>query len=203
MQKVGLTFLLALLAFALIFALLPTQDQTNAETGAHLQDVQLTLYPMRDPDAVWRFGAANVTHDPVKSVTELSQLSEGRRLIRERDPQGQFTGKEALDATLSTDQLSIDSQDNLLTDKARIYLLNSCADVRLQGTEAQPVKIEQGAGFSTPIAMVDSPQLTGRITRLRMTFDFVIEDSGMDSVTSFKLDPTTQCVEGRRIPLNS
>ena len=203
MQKVGLTFLIALLAFALIFALLPTRDQANAKTGAHLQDVQLTLYPMRDPDAICKFGAARVTNDPTTGITELTELSQGERLIREKTPSGTYTGQETLDATLSSKQLTIDQQDDLITPEARIYLLNSCADIHLNGTAAQPVKIEQGAGFSTPVALVDSPNLTGRITRLRMTFDFVIEDSGTDSVTTFKLDPNTECVNGKIKPLNS
>jgi hypothetical protein len=199
-QKIGLYALLAILVFAVVFAFLPG-SRTESRTGATLQGVQLRLYPARDPDAVWSFRAADVTSDPVTNETHLRALSGGQRVVKERDNKGVLTGREVLDARLSAPELTIDAQDNMLTRQARITLVRECADIDLSGTPEQPVKIEQGSGFSAAVAKVDSPSLTGTVKRLRMSFQFVLEDSAEDSQTSFSLDPTEQCVNGRRIPV--
>lgn len=201
-QKIGLYALLGILAFALLFAFMPTANTGKANTGATLTGVQLKLYPSRDPDAVWSFNAANVTNDPLKSETRLTGISGGERLIKERDGRGVLTGKEVLDARLSTPDLTIDGQDNMTTRQARITLVKQCADIDLSGTTSNPVKIEQGYGFTAPQAKVDSPFMTGNITRLRMSFQFVLEDSGEDSVTTFPLDPTETCQNGQRVPVS-
>lgn len=198
MQKVGLTFLLALLAFALIFALLPTQDQTNAETGAHLQDVQLTLYPMRDPDAVWRFGAANVTHDPVTGTTTLTNLTGGQRLLRQKTSAGQYTGQEELDATLTTPTLQINNQDDILSDHARMTLIRECADIDLTGMPDNPVKIQQGVGFSAPKTVVDAPGMNVRFENLQMDFQFNILNQPKMSLIG-DLDSKERCIDGKRV----
>ena len=70
-----------------------------------------------------------------------------------------------LDATLDAPDLTIDAQDNMLTRQARITLVQECADIDLRGTPEQPVRVEQGSGFSAPLAEVDSPSLVARITK--------------------------------------
>lgn len=200
MQKVGLYLLIAMLGFALLFAFLPANDQVSAKTGAQLRDVQLTLYPARDPDAVWRFRAANVTNDPIGGITELSELSSGERLLREK-VNGQYSGRETLDATLTTPHLTINGQDDLLTPAANITLVKQCADLKLSGTPEQPVRIQQGQGFSAALAELDSPSLKGRITNLLMDFDFNVMSSGQDSQFTGNLDATETCRDGRRVPL--
>lgn len=204
MQKVSLLFLLALLAFAAIFALLPTPDRVAANTGAHLQDVQLALYPMRDPDAVWQFSAAQVSNDPTTGTTELRQLSQGERLLRQKNAQGAYTGKETLDATLRAQNITIDNQDNLLTDQAQITLVKHCADIDLKGRPGEPVRIDQGFGFIVPVAEMTSPSINGHIEKLQMTFDFKFQDADPDhSNFTYDLDATTQCVNGRRVTQGS
>lgn len=202
MLKAGVYALLALGIFALVFALLPPAQPDAARTGASLQGVALALYPARDPDAVWRFRAAHVTSDPLQGETHLTGLSNGGRWVRERGANGQLTGRAVLDATLSAPDLTIDAQDNMLTRQAQITLVQQCADIALSGTPEQPVRVEQGAGFSAPVARVDSPSLVGRITRLKMTFDFSIEDSGEDSTFNLPIDPTETCVNGKRVPVS-
>lgn len=202
MQKIGLYALLAIVVFALVFALLPV-SRTESPTGATLQGVQLRLYPARDPDTVWSFRAAHVTSDPVTNETHLRTLSGGQRVVKERDNKGMLTGRETLDARLSAPELTIDAQDNMLTRQARITLVRECADIDLTGTPEQPVKIEQGSGFSAAVAKVDSPVLNGTINRLRMSFQFVLEESAEDSQTSFSLNPTEQCINGKRVPVPS
>lgn len=199
-QKIGLYALLGILAFALFFAFLPGADRTGTQTGATLQDVQLSLYPARDPDAVWRFHAAQVSSDPVRSETRLSGLSGGQRVLRERDAQGRPTGREVLDATLSAPDLTIDGQDNLTTRQARITLVKQCADIDLSGSASAPVKIEQGYGFSAPKAELNSPNLSGHVEKLRMSFGFSIEDSDPDHSTfTSDLDTPERCVNGVRV----
>ncbi|THF68500.1 hypothetical protein E7T06_16355 [Deinococcus sp. Arct2-2] len=201
MLRAGLWTLTALVLFALIFAFLPSGNQAGAGTGAKLSGVALSLYPARDEGAVWRFRAANVSSDPVAGETRLSGLSDGKRLLREKNKAGIYTGRETLDATLTAPSLTIDSQDNMTTQKARITLVAECADIDLTGN-AQPVKIEQGYGFTAPLAVIDSPDVTGRVAKIRMSFQFVVEDSDNDNSTySASLDPTETCRDGKRVPL--
>lgn len=198
MQKVGVTFLIALLAFALTFALLPTQDQTNAKTGAHLQDVQLTLYPMRDPDAVWQFNAADVNNDPLMGLTTLTNLAGGKRLLRQKTSAGQYTGQEELDATLSTSTLQINNQDDILSDQARMTLVKECADIDLTGLPEDPVKIQQGVGFSAPKTVVDAPGMNVKFENLQMDFQFNILNQPKMSLIG-DLDSKERCVNGKRV----
>ncbi|MFB9990588.1 hypothetical protein ACFFLM_01115 [Deinococcus oregonensis] len=200
--RAGLWTLAALAVFALIFAFLPSGGQTGAETGAKLSGVALSLYPARDEGAVWRFRAANVSSDPVVGETRLSGLSDGQRLLREKNKAGIYTGRETLDATLAAPDLTIDSQDNMTTQKARITLVAQCADIDLTGNATQPVKIEQGYGFTTPLATISSPAITGRLAKLRMSFQFVIEDVDNDNSSwSANLDSTETCKNGKRVQL--
>lgn len=202
MQKLGLYALTGILGFALIFALLPGADRAAVPTGAVLSGVQLTLYPSRDPDAVWQFRAGQVTNDPLISETRLTDLGQGQRLLRERDASGRLTGRQTLDATLSAPDLTIDGQDNMTTRQARITLVQQCADIDLTGTEQTPVKIEQGQGFSAPTARISSPNTNGTIGKLKMTFGFVIEDSDpANSKYTAELDATETCHDGKRVPL--
>jgi hypothetical protein len=198
--KAGLSALLAILGFALLFAFLPS-GPGGGGTGAQLSGVRFRLYPSRDADAVWSFAARQVTSDPVAGETHLTGLSGGQRLLRERDPRTHaLTGREVLDARLDTPELTIDDEDTMTTRQARITLVNECADIDLKGTEAQPVKIEQGAGFSAPVADIDAPIMQAHLEKLRMTFGFSIEDSdsARSTITS-NLDTTERCVNGRRV----
>lgn len=199
MQKAGLYALLAILGFALVFAFLPTGGVAT-QTGATLSGVQLRLYPSSDQDAVWSFGAATVGSDPVANETRLSGITGGQRLLRERDPAGKLTGKETLDALLSTQELTIDGEDNMTTRQARITLVDECADIDLKGTTAVPVKIEQGVGFSAPVSEISSPLMQGHAEKLRMSFNFVIQDVDDARTTiTYDLDGTERCVNGERV----
>lgn len=197
MLKAGVYALLALGIFALVFAFLPQRQADGPQTGATLQGVALTLYPSRDPGAVWRFRAANVTSDPLKGETRLAGLSDGGRWVRDR------AGRLVLDATLAAPDLTIDGQDNMLTSQAKITLVQQCADIDLRGTREQPVRVEQGYGFSAPLAQVDSPSLAGRVTRLRMSFQFIVDDAGEDSTLGWDPDATETCKNGKRVPLST
>lgn len=200
-QKVGLFVLLAILGLSLVFALLPAGTPQRAQTGVRLQDVRLTLYPSRDPDAVWRFAAAEVSADPVAGTTQLQNISGGERLLRERAKSGEFTGREILDATIRTPDLRIDAQDNLTTSRADITLVKECADLALTGTPERPVTIEQGLGFSAPDARLDSPALRGQIYDLRMDFQFNVEQSSPRSSFGWNPDASETCRDGKRVPL--
>lgn len=195
-QKVGLYLLLGLLVFSVVFALLPARDQVAAKTGARLQNVQLTLYAARDPDAVWRFKADTVTNDPVSGTTELRTLNGGKRLLREKNKSGQYTGREIVDATLATPSLTINNQDDLLTQRARLRLVKECTTIDLLGTEQNPVKIQQGVGFSAPRTRVNGPAMRARIADLQMDFDTTILNSGPMELVG-NLDTLETCQDGR------
>ncbi|WP_288402741.1 hypothetical protein [uncultured Deinococcus sp.] len=202
MQKAGPLALVALFVFALAFAFVPTGPRGEAaQVGAQLQGVRLALYPARDEGAVWTFAAGEVRSDPLTNVTQLTQLSRGERLVRGRDAAGRYTGRQTLDATLSTPELTIDAQDDLLTPRARITLVRECADLTLTGTAGRPVRIEQGTGFSAPAAVIDSPNLNGRINDLQMSFQFDLLHTSEDSNYQLAIDPTETCRDGKRVPI--
>ena len=202
MQKAGPLALLALFVFALAFAFVPGGPRGGAvQTGAQLQGVRLSLYPARDEGAVWTFAAGDVRSDPITNVTQLSELSRGERRLRERDAAGRYTGRQTLDATLGTPELTINAQDDLITPRARITLVQQCADLNLTGTPEQPVRIEQGTGFSAPVAVIDSPNLKGRINDLQMSFQFDLLHTSEDSNYQLAIDPIETCRDGKRVPI--
>nr|WP_202409280.1 hypothetical protein [Deinococcus xianganensis] len=188
------------MVFALIFALLPTPGLDASQSGARLSGVQLRLYPPGDPDATWSFRAAEVRNDPLNGLTTLTGITDGRRLLKERVGD-KLTGRETLDATLTTPDLTIDDQDIMTTRQARITLVQQCADIDLKGTEQNPVKIDQSQGFSATEAKINSTSMTGTIRDLKMTFGFSILDSSPNSKYSVPLDPTETCRDGKRVPL--
>lgn len=200
-QKVGPLALLGILVFALVFTLLPSGSGPGAQTGVTLRGVELALYPARDPDAVWQFRAAEVRNDPVGSTTELSRIEGGQRLLRGRGPDGSFSGTETLDATITAPGLTINGQDDMVTSRADITLVKECADLSLFGTPEQPVRIEQGAGFSASRAELDAPAVKGEILDLRMDFQFNVEQASPESNWGWDPDATETCRDGQRVPL--
>lgn len=201
MQKTGLYALLAILVFALIFAFLPGAGRGGPQTDATLRGVELRLFPSRDPDAVWSFSAQNVSSNPVSNETVLTGISGGQRVLKERDASGTLTGRETLDATLDADRLTIDGQDDMTTLKASIRLVKECAGIVMKGTRQNPVKIEQGYGFTAPVADITSPFLNGHAEKLRMSFQFDLDDMDNDtSSTSLNLNATEKCQDGRLVP---
>ncbi|GHF95469.1 hypothetical protein GCM10017783_04220 [Deinococcus piscis] len=200
MLKIGSYVLGALLLFAAVFALLPARSP-RTETGATLHGVALTLYPASDPDASWQFEANQVVNDPLSGETRLSQLKDGGRWLRERDASGQLTGKTVLDARLAANDLTIDREDNMQTDLATITLVKECAVVKLSGNDKQPVRVDQSAGFSAPLAEVDSPAIVGEVPDMRMSFNFEILESSEQSSFGWDMNSTEQCVGGERVPI--
>ncbi|OLV17387.1 hypothetical protein [Deinococcus marmoris] len=201
MQKTGLYALLAILAFALIFAFLPGAGREGTKTDATLQGVELRLFPSRDADAVWSFSAKNVSSNPVSNETLLTGISGGKRVLKERGTDGKLTGRETLDATLDAPDLTIDGQDDMTTVKASIRLVKECAGIVMTGTPQNPVKIEQGYGFTAPIADITSPFLNGHAEKLRMSFQFDLDDMDNDtSSTSLNLDSKETCENGKLVP---
>lgn len=200
MLKVGSYVLGALLLFAAIFALLPASSP-QANTGATLRGVALTLYPASDPAAFWKFEADTVTNDPLSGETRLSALTDGGRWVTQQDAAGLPTGQAVLDAKIAADDLTIDRQDNMVTPSANITLLAECADVKLSGTPEHPVRVEQNVGFSAPLAEVDSPAIVGKVIDMKMTFDFEILESSEKSSFGWDMNAAEQCVNGERVPM--
>ena len=199
MLKVGSYVLGALLLFAVVFALIPASSP-RTETGATLNGVSLTLYPASDPDAYWKFDADTVVNDPLSGETHLSTLKEGGRWIQELDAAGQPTGQVALDAGLAADDLTIDRQDNMVTDSATITLVRECAVVKLSGNDKQPVRVEQNTGFSAPLAELDSPGVMGKVVDMQMTFDFeILKSNDEQSSFGWDMNSTERCVDGQRV----
>lgn len=197
-HKVGPLILVALLVLAGLFAFLPAGEQTTPNIGATLHGVRLTLYPTRDPGAIWQFQAAKVVSDPVAGLTQMSGLGVGERRLRPQDSAQHSTENMVLDATITTPSLTIDAQDNLLTSRARLNMVRECAVIDLTGDQDKPVRIEQGVGFSAPHTKLDAPGMQANVRDLKMDFNFQILAAGPMDLLG-ELDSKERCVDGRRV----
>ncbi|WP_043816839.1 hypothetical protein [Deinococcus maricopensis] len=194
MLKLSLTALAVLLAFGLVFALLPSKAPADT-TGIRLEGVSLQLYPARDPDAQWRFGAQNVQYDPVSNESVLTGLSRGERWVP--NPQ---TGTPELDTTLSASTVKIDGSDNLLMNKAQMVVVRECTSLDLSGTAQEPVKVDQAYGYTAPNARIRFPDGTWTMRNVRASFDLK-DTNGEDQALQANLDQTQRCENGRLVPV--
>lgn len=191
--------LATILGLSALLILVGSERDIERVVGVSLKQVSLKLYPSGDPDASWTFTASDASDNPLDNTTRLTGLSNGYRMIRQRDKTGRLTGKEVVDATVRAEELLIDEHDTLLSERVELTLVRECADLVLTGSKAQPVKIEQ-RGFSAPQARLVAPNMRATIAGLRMRFDFYIEESDpARSKTEFDLDAPEQCVNGKRV----
>lgn len=196
--KASLIALALIVAFGLVFALLPGGSGSRDRTGVVLRGVQLKLFPGQDPDAEWRFTAPELRFDPIKNESTVSGLKVGERWIR--DPK---TGGQVLDMTMQAAQLRIDENGNLRTDQAELYLVADCMNLVMRGQANQPVLIDQNAGYTTPYAKITSPTINGEYNNVAASFDlkrFVAEQRPGAEVDPA---PNIQCVNGKAIPKTS
>ncbi len=105
----------------------------------------MVLYPAADPNAKWTFKAGIVKYNPDSRSSVATELSEGQRLVK---------GK--LDLSLYAKEITIDSNDNLQTQTARIFIPEGCWGLKLGREGAAPVQIDQNAGYRAPFIDVNS-----------------------------------------------
>lgn len=192
--KWSLALLLAIVVLGLVFAFLPQRAEGVDRTGVQLRDVSLRLYPAQDPDAEWRFQAPSLSFDPVKGEATISGLEQGERWAR--DPQ---TGQLGLDLTLSTQELTIDANDNIHTRKANIYLPRDCWALSLDSTDQQSVLIDQNRGISAPFATISSPAVNGAYDNVTVGFNLSGFNATQHEGTTFATAPDQVCEGGRLV----
>lgn len=188
--RVSGLLLLAILAFGLLFSLLPARPHAGA-SGVTLSSARLSLYPEQDPGAVWRFQAREVRVNPELNENTLGGLGRGERWVRGQD------GKSRLDLTLSAPSLTIDGDDNLHTARATIYIPADCTTLTLQGREGRPVVINQQSGYSAAYGSLSSPSV--RVEYDDFTSDFAFHNARGNFRAGVSLDPHPgqTCVNGR------
>lgn len=64
------------------------------------------------------------------------------------------------------------------------------------------MRIEQGSDFSASVAKLDSPEVKGGVLQLRMTLNFVIEQSEPKSSLGWDPDAKEICKDGKCIPIS-
>lgn len=192
MLRVSLLVLLGMLAFGLVFALLPAQV-SKAQSGVRLQNVQLRLYPAQDAQAQWRFAAKQITVDPEKGENTLEGLGQGERWVTDG-------GQPRLDMTIRASTLTIDAQDNLKTTQAALYTLADCSTFTLSGTPQDPVVINQQGGYTAPRGSISSPIQSGAYRHISANFDFSAFNAEQDPGMEFHTAPPTHCVAGKIQP---
>ena len=128
-------------------SMVPAKKQESPKKTIDLTNVSVALYPLSDPVAVWRFTAPNLDYDPESRETKLYNLVEGNRnVFGERD------------FSLVSDEIIIDSTENLIGNYIELYLLDADWLLKLQGRNGQPVTIAQAKGKFLPPEM----DFTGR-----------------------------------------
>jgi hypothetical protein len=145
------------------------------------------LYPAADPDAKWLFKASTVTVDPETRESVATLNGDGIRYIK---------GKP--DLYLRATTVTIDGNDNLRTQEARIYIPRGCYVLKLGQPGAAFVTIDQNTGYSAPY--VDIQSETSTQTGVDFTSNFEIEKVRIHkAVTTFRDgDKKVPCAKIRR-----
>ena len=164
MARVSLIALGILILLGLVLSFLPSSAKPPLGEVT-LENVDLVLYPAADPNAKWTFKAGIVKYNPESRSSVASELSEGQRLVK---------GK--LDLSLYTKTVTIDSNDNLQTQKATIYIPDGCYVLKLGQEGASQVQIDQNAGYRAPYIDLTSPNLSYTAQEFSASFDMTQTD---------------------------
>ncbi|WP_424951133.1 hypothetical protein [Deinococcus sp.] len=196
MFRASVIFLCGVLAFGVVFSLLPSAAGV-ARSGVTLNGVQFSLYPEQDQGAVWRFQARQVSIDPLKDENTLDGLGRGERWLRRLD------GAETLDLTLATRKLVIDGNDTLSTQQAQMYILDGCYTLNFRSTPGKPVVINQRSGYSAPSVSIASPSLNGEIDDFTSPFDLSNVQGSQRPGFTVQTSPETVCQDGKIVSRRS
>ena len=166
MLKTTLLLFAVVITVLVILALLPERRGALPDQQIKLSGAQVTLYPMADSEAVWRFEAPRAEYDPEEGESVLLDIEEGRRVV-----EGE------VDFTVASERLTIDRDDNILGELIFAYLVETGECLTMRGTEDAPVVIDQQIGhFVVPVIEISGPNW-GDDTRLeQMSISFDLTD---------------------------
>lgn len=184
MTRVALLFLLGLFAVAFWVTSRPIVDEAPPPTGVQLTNVTLTLYPEQDPEATWRFAAAQVVQDPATREATITGLKEGARYLG---------GK--LDLTLKAPQVVIDRLDNLRVPYAEVYIPSVCWTLNLGEAGQRAVEINQVQGYRAPSIKLSGPGIS--IEAKNLVSDFRLDNPSWKVVREeYTTDGVQECPGG-------
>ena len=81
MFRLALIPFVAVVALLVLLAVLPSRENVVPGGAVELQDVQVTLYPRTDPDAVWYFATPRADYLPSTQEATLHGVEDGRRTV--------------------------------------------------------------------------------------------------------------------------
>ena len=162
MLRLTAAVLFATVIGLLVVSLLPQRERALPGELIELEEANVTLYPEADPTAVWYFDADTVEYDPTLGETVLYTIDNARRTV-----EGET------DFTLRSDELIIDTEDNLRGERMLVHLVEANWDLDMQGGDAGRVLIDQAAGkFEVPILDYTGDGLgQNHAENVRMNFD--------------------------------
>ncbi len=187
MTRVALIALAALIIFGVVVSVLPA-PKSEGLAVVTLEGVKLELYPAADPDATWFFQAKEVRYNPETRESTINNLERGKRIV-----------KNELDSTIQTESIVIDSQDNIRTQQAEIYVLKNCIRVKLGKASGIQVFIDQNQGYRAPYADVRSANYKGTGEPLTASFDLKTKFELGNPKDEFIQGGNERCVNGKLI----
>ncbi len=189
MTRLALIVLGALIGLGLIISVLPS-PKSQALANVTLEDVDLELYPIADPDAKWIFKAGNVVYNPDSRESTVDLIGKGKRLVK---------GKTDLEIEAAT--ITIDSADNMRTQSATVYVPQDCITASLgysdSGRNAQPVFIDQNSGYRAPYVLMKGPDFEQSGTEFEASFDLTERVKMKNPKTEFSEQTTQKCIKGK------
>lgn len=175
MLRLAFGLLAALVALLLALALLPQRPRMIPESTIELEQVSVTLYPRADPEAVWRFVAPRVEYQPNSRETVLYRIEDGAR---------QVGG--ATDFTLESEEVIIDSSENLRGESMVAHLIEEGWDLEMAAANGQQVFINQQAGlFEVPHLEWRGEGGSGVNENMRISFDLTTFTSGGEGTVGY------------------
>jgi len=181
----------AILAFSIflvvltVLSLLPEQEELTPDTTIELQKTRLTLYPQADAEAIWEFEVGDVNYQPESREAQLNSVDNGSRTVNDE-----------VDFTLKSDQLVIDSADNIRGDELFIHLVEADWDLEMLSKDGRQVLIDQNQGrFEAPTMHTLDGNDKSVASNVTMNFDLTdYSDGGPNTIgyTTFRYDLETE-----------
>jgi hypothetical protein len=157
--RAALIMLAALVVIGLVVSFIPNAQKVPLGQ-VQLDGVTLELYPAADLDAKWVFKASTVTVDPETRESIATLDGDGIRYVKNKP-----------DLYLRTPTVTIDGNDNIRTQEAKIYIPKGCLVLKLGQPNAAFVTIDQNAGYSAPYVDIQSEDYTQTGIDFKSNFD--------------------------------
>ena len=161
--------LVAVVVALIAVAVAPRPERGDVTEVIDLTGARVTLYPAADPEAVWHFAAPRARYDTVFRDTTLWEVQDGERRVGG-----------VVDFTLASEQIVIDRNDDLRTDRLFVHLVEDDLDVTMTGSEQRQVFVDQAdARFEVPFIDITGEGFgESRYQDMRVSFDFTDFQAG-------------------------